>query len=78
MDAYRDRYPIEIVDDNTKKHEIWWVYKCQRCKIPIGYDLDLDTKDQRATFIFEKSLIDTEELKKQSINLKSEIQPMRS
>lgn len=38
----------------NKQEEVWWVYKCPRCKLPIGYDLE--GTGQRYTYILKDAL----------------------
>ncbi|VVT51146.1 uncharacterized protein SAPINGB_P002999 [Magnusiomyces paraingens] len=52
LDAYRDKYPLLVTNKN--KEEVWWVYKCPRCKLPIGYDLE--NSSQQYTFILNGAL----------------------
>ncbi|ODQ63631.1 hypothetical protein NADFUDRAFT_47986 [Nadsonia fulvescens var. elongata DSM 6958] len=65
LEAKKDRTPILIkrqseasadTDDSApaSSTELWWLLRCPRCKLPVGYDLD--EENMKFNYILDGSL----------------------
>uniref|UniRef100_A0A060SY95 ARAD1A10648p n=1 Tax=Blastobotrys adeninivorans TaxID=409370 RepID=A0A060SY95_BLAAD len=55
LNAIRDDLPTELTGATIKEH--WWLYKCPRCGISVGYDLK---SAPDCTYILKDALVDME------------------